>query len=661
MREPPRPASRAPAALESWRAERSTELRALRRDCACAGGTSHAESSTNETQSLLLSTGSGDRVFQPGDLGRLFPPQPWIVARDPGLSHSSSQLIQGGGTMEPGASVRKPLRARKTMTPSSRKQVAMLNRMKGIGRPGRAPSSGLGGESPSADPRGVNRDAPKKEQNAPLPPPAPLVKPGTGLAAAALEISVCGGPREAAPELPKSPPRTDTDQFLSAQALQDLLYQLYENEPSFSPPKPVEVRLNVVPASCCAERAGEPRFPPASAANHSQERNGREPPLDGPVRVGAERENGVSPPHQDAPGSPVPLVVVGLLEGSLGSAHLGFTLRMLLPVAVKAFVRGHLDVAVGALDRALQDVSWRLERTQCLRRHEGVAIKALKGTSRLEKRVNAVVAAQAQLSKQMKLLGFGAPSKILNGCRPPPGPANHQPVPSTKPTSGGNQASPAVAEGLAASRASPRAAGRALQLPLVLIRRCSAEQHSWRDTRFSPDSGPQEDAEEGGGLGRPGCPQGGSARQAGGQPSPLTAAPAALFQAPWERVHLPPLPKVRLLPEEVRDFRGTAPPQKLQLTVVRLLKPKGLALQLDVGQADGRCALLDSFHLFFFLDSARAPFSWTRMKVVKALPLPVFIALGELPAAGTYYFAMQAKDVHGRYGPFSDIQAASVT
>lgn len=110
----------------------------------------------------------------------------------------------------------------------------------------------------------------------------------------------------------------------------------------------------------------------------------------------------------------------------------------------------------------------------------------------------------------------------------------------------------------------------------------------------------------------------------------------------------------------MRDFQGTAPPQKLQLTVVKLLQPKGLALQWDIRQAGDRCAPLDSFHLFFFVDGASTPFAWTRMKVIKALPLPMFITLGALPAAGVYYFTMQAKDVYGRYGPFSAVQSASV-
>lgn len=214
--------------------------------------------------------------------------------------------------METSASVRKPLRARKTMTPSSRKQVAMLNRLKGLGGPG-------GASSGSFTSAGPNLWSPK-EQDALLPPPPPLVwTPATDLAAGS-ETGVRGGPPEAAPELPKSPPKTnaDVEQFLSAGALQDLLYQLYENEPSVWPPKPVEVRLDLAPANCGSECSEGPRLPPAPAANCSEEQGGEEPLLDGLPPSVSERGNGGSLRHREAPD---PSVQLGEPAGGLANAR----------------------------------------------------------------------------------------------------------------------------------------------------------------------------------------------------------------------------------------------------------------------------------------------------------------------------------------------------
>lgn len=128
-------------------------------------------------------------------------------------------------------------------------------------------------------------------------------------------------------------------------------------------------------------------------------------------------------------------------------------------------------------------------------------------------------------------------------------------------------------------------------------------------------------------------------------------------------VLLPPLPKIRILPETVTDFKGTLPPQKLELSVANLLNPKGVALGFHVSNVDTRCAHLESIHVFFFVlnTNTKTTFQWTPLKTIEARPLPMFISLGDLPMTGTYYFTVQSKDIYGRYGPFCDIRVISVT
>ncbi|XP_066497013.1 activating transcription factor 7-interacting protein 2 [Tiliqua scincoides] len=644
--------------------------------------------------------------------------------------------------MDSNMNIRKPLFARKTMTPSCRKQVEMLKRIRKLERTGSGSSSR---ESPDrlagVDTNGLNCSS-LQGQNILLSPPPASHRPGTESVVGST-VDVCGGsPQVAGRQLPRNPSDTnsDTEEFLNAGALQDILCQWYEKESCCPLSKPVEVHLDVVLTSHLSDRSKEPKSPAAGAANHAKGQDRKEPLLGGPNRVISEQESHVaSHSHQEQDreepplGNPTP--VVSERESRVVShSQEEATVYSVLPDKaprkrrllesnkgtpgkrpktsdgagengnasperwqnglgeVKSFIQGHLDAATGDLDHNVQCLKERIDRTQCLRKHEEITIKIVKRISRLDRRVNAVFAAQkAELSKKTKLPGSESSNMILNCRRSLPNLTNNQSVPSPNTTSAGGKDSPRATESLTSSRASPQVAESSedvicldaekhhpgvptAKAPDVQQNGASVVADASAKTPDSRKNEPVIDLTEEGSSAHPSEDELGKEEEktASNNAKPAPEAPKvnppqqalpSPKEVPREGSHLPPLPKIRLLPEMVTDFKGTLPPQKLELTVVKLLNPKGVALQLDVSHVDPRCALLESIHLFYFVENAstRNLFSWTRMKVIKALPLPMFISLGELHASGTYYFTVQSKDIYGRYGPFCDIRSVSVT
>lgn len=150
-----------------------------------------------------------------------------------------------------------------------------------------------------------------------------------------------------------------------------------------------------------------------------------------------------------------------------------------------------------------------------------------------------------------------------------------------------------------------------------------------------------------------------------GQPHPfaclLMNRHSCLLQVPPRFPHLPPLPSVESDPAHWKDLGDSPPPQKLQLVVAQVNQPKGIALQWNVSRVDPRCAPIESFSLFICLEdvSNGTTSEWKRTSVIKALPLPMACSLSQFPRSVKCYFTMQSKDVHGRHGPFCEVQSIS--
>ncbi|XP_047636479.1 activating transcription factor 7-interacting protein 2 isoform X2 [Phacochoerus africanus] len=129
-------------------------------------------------------------------------------------------------------------------------------------------------------------------------------------------------------------------------------------------------------------------------------------------------------------------------------------------------------------------------------------------------------------------------------------------------------------------------------------------------------------------------------------------------QVPESFEHLPPLPEPPpLLPELVDKIRDTLPPQKPELKVKRVLRPRGIALTWNITKINPKCAPVESYHLFLCHENPNNKLIWKKIGEIKALPLPMACTLSQFLASNKYYFTVQSKDIFGRYGPFCDIKS----
>ncbi|XP_078008897.1 activating transcription factor 7-interacting protein 2 isoform X2 [Phascolarctos cinereus] len=120
--------------------------------------------------------------------------------------------------------------------------------------------------------------------------------------------------------------------------------------------------------------------------------------------------------------------------------------------------------------------------------------------------------------------------------------------------------------------------------------------------------------------------------------------------------HLPSLPEPHQHPV-LTGSNDSLPPQKFELRLKRVLKPKGIALTWNTSHINPRCAPVESYHLYVCHgNTSKSKTTWKKIGEIKALPLPMACSLSQFLSSGTYYFTLQAKDIYGRYGPFCDIK-----
>ncbi|XP_035262388.1 activating transcription factor 7-interacting protein 1 isoform X3 [Anguilla anguilla] len=145
------------------------------------------------------------------------------------------------------------------------------------------------------------------------------------------------------------------------------------------------------------------------------------------------------------------------------------------------------------------------------------------------------------------------------------------------------------------------------------------------------------------------------------QNSPSKVRPANPNPSPQQ---LPPLPSpppapVRLPPEAAH----TSLPQQPQLKLTRVQNQNGIVLSWCVEEPDRGCAAVDSYHLYAYHrdQAAAAPQPhWKKIGEVKALPLPMACTLTQFVSGSTYYFAVCARDIYSRFGPFCEPQCTDV-
>ncbi|NXE53552.1 MCAF1 protein, partial [Casuarius casuarius] len=138
--------------------------------------------------------------------------------------------------------------------------------------------------------------------------------------------------------------------------------------------------------------------------------------------------------------------------------------------------------------------------------------------------------------------------------------------------------------------------------------------------------------------------------------------PPQVHAEPARPVHPAPLPEAPQPPRLPPEAANTSLPQKPQLKLARVQSQNGIVLSWSVMEVDRSCASVDSYHLYAYHEdpSATMPSQWKKIGEVKALPLPMACTLTQFVSGSKYYFAVRAKDIYGRFGPFCDPQSTDV-
>ncbi|XP_066211414.1 activating transcription factor 7-interacting protein 1 isoform X2 [Saccopteryx leptura] len=138
--------------------------------------------------------------------------------------------------------------------------------------------------------------------------------------------------------------------------------------------------------------------------------------------------------------------------------------------------------------------------------------------------------------------------------------------------------------------------------------------------------------------------------------------PPQVHTEPPRPVHPAPLPEAPQPPRLPPEAASTSLPQKPHLKLARVQSQNGIVLSWSVLEVDRTCAAVDSYHLYAYHEepSATVPSQWKKIGEVKALPLPMACTLTQFVSGSKYYFAVRAKDIYGRFGPFCDPQSTDV-
>ncbi|TSK17935.1 Activating transcription factor 7-interacting protein 1 [Bagarius yarrelli] len=157
-----------------------------------------------------------------------------------------------------------------------------------------------------------------------------------------------------------------------------------------------------------------------------------------------------------------------------------------------------------------------------------------------------------------------------------------------------------------------------------------------------------------------------AAQQRSSVDSPSKLRTSSSSSASLPPLPLAPAPPARLPPEAAH----TSPPQQPQLKLARVQSQNGIVLSWCVSETERNCAPVDSYHLYAYHQdqsastgsSTQSPAHslWKKIGEVKALPLPMACTLTQFVSGSTYYFAVRAKDVYGRFGPFCEPQCTDV-
>nr|XP_020664099.1 activating transcription factor 7-interacting protein 2 [Pogona vitticeps] len=578
--------------------------------------------------------------------------------------------------MNPGMDARKPLRARKTMAPSSRKQVDALNEMK----------NNCGAENTPNDAKNHHGQLQTVEAH-----------------------SVVQRCQEASKDPSCNTCTTDSEvkQLLNSESLQEVFYKWYRQESNCPLIKPVEVHLDSASLPQLLDYSDKQLSGAASSSALSvlrlaTETEGEHASQTMPVleaesatfqlqkekvlphstkasddtkrkRGNSESSNGASSKY--------------IRTSQEGSSSISDKTQSGL-AKIKCFIQKQLDASTEELEHRIQSLNERISHTQCLHKHGEIAMRIMNRISQLEINVNRLT--ESQKTEKFRKAGLHPQSRMLNAAPSRPRDASGKVAPPSKPPSNqcetlskpDERSDDVLCLGEVSRKSDTRALNPAVQK--ISVHQWE-EQTSWRP----PDIQQKDGSANSDTLDKTPCdpklqnvvlidltdeqslfPKAGQETErrvpAQGASAPESQAPgpsqsaSQLFHQVFEDFsHLPPLPKIRLEPEPMDGYRGTLPPVKLRLCLGHVKNPSGIGLQWNVCQAEPRCAQIESFHLFMCLEQGKnsVPTDWMKIDRIKALDLPMACVLSEVPDSAKCYFTMQSRDIYGRYGPFSDIQS----
>ncbi|XP_039347788.1 activating transcription factor 7-interacting protein 2 isoform X2 [Mauremys reevesii] len=722
--------------------------------------------------------------------------------------------------------IHKPLRARKTMTPSSRKQVEMLSKTKSLSGQGKS-LNGLHTEDHHVQLNTVDincrsNDSVKGSSLTESKPdtfpeksemlPQKLTASIQGFSVNSKvneEVKQCSYDKnfdQNCQEESQEPPHekscnknSDAKQFLNAGCLQDILHKWYENELNTPTSKPVEVHLYSKPNNLPDDQLKESACldDPVNSDSGDEKRtnkiipilekidttetnsaieevipilkkvdvisdsndmkhkynltNSVTPTLSGTDRIADSLENKTSFGNGSPNISPDVEAAVMLQDTSPGYSIDNVQRKRVCSESkedshckrfktadenkkenictvsekeekilgkVKHLIQKRVDILNNdVFNHKLESLNGRVDQTQCRKKHEEIAITFLKKVSKLERRINTVIAFQKKILSKMvtskaNLPGANSQNAILNRTKavpPLPDNINGQSVSSVKHLSSSHRQTGSTSECVA--KENVRQEGKTQRLfcidPVTGVENTSSDEvilisvESRNSTTVTTannsdiqkklvstqaeistkaqsknklaeektksavidlteekhnfDKGKLKEDQNS-------VSNKSNSKAASSKSNHLEPPAQASHQVLEQFPHLPPLPRIPPYPELKDGFRDTVPPQKPELKLAQVQNPKGIALSWTVTEIDPKCAPVASYHLFIYHEhsnNSTAP-HWKKIGEIKALPLPMACSLSQFTASKKYYFSIQSKDVCGRYGPFCDIQSITL-
>ncbi|XP_073218573.1 activating transcription factor 7-interacting protein 2 isoform X2 [Lepidochelys kempii] len=702
--------------------------------------------------------------------------------------------------------IHKPLRARKTMTPSSRKQVEMLSKIKSISGQEKIlnglPTEVHHVQLNTVDINCRSNDSVKgssltesktdtfPEKSEMLPQKLTASIQGFSVNSKVNEVKQCSFDKnfdQNCQEESQEPPHekscntnSDAKQFLNAGCLQDILHKWYENELNTPSSKPIEVHLYSKPNNLPIDQLKENACleDPVNSDYWDEKRTNKIIPILEKIDTTTERESAIEEviptlkkvdtisdsndvkhkynlTHSVSPILPGIDRIADVLESktshgngspnTLPDVEATVMLQDTSPEysidnaqrkricseskedshckrfktsdenkkenictvsekeenflgKVKHLIQKRVDILNNdVFNHKLESLNGRVDQTQCRKKHEEIAITFLKKVSKLERRINTVIAFQKKILLKMvtskaNLPGANSQNAILNRTKSVPllpdningrsvslvkhvSSSSHRQTGSTSEcvaeepvssdevilisvesrnsttvttTNNSDVQKKLVSTQAEISTEAQSKNKRAEEQKCAVIDLTEEEKHNFDKGKLKEDQNSVSNKS--------------NSKTASPKSNCLEPPAQASNQILEHFPHLPPLPRIPPYPELKDGVRDTVPPQKPELKLAQVQNPKGIALSWTVTEIDPMCAPVESYHLFIYHEhsnNSTVP-HWKKIGEIKALPLPMACSLSQFTASKKYYFTIQSKDVCGRYGPFCDIQSITL-